>query len=138
MSSFEWLYVNLISYLTGQANCGSEMGVCVCVCVCVCVLSHFSCVRLVTILWIIAHQDPLCPWRFSRQKYWSVLPPGDLSNPGIEPTSPTSLALAGSFFTYTLCLRLWFQLASPGKQGCLCVTQSHWWFPELLYNYRLK
>ena len=36
---------------------------------------------------------------FSRHKYWSglsFLPPGDLSDPGIEPTSP---ALAGRFFT---------------------------------------
>jgi len=35
---------------------------------------------------------------FSRQEYWSGLPgspPGDLSNPGIEPTSLTSPALAG-------------------------------------------
>ena len=34
----------------------------------------------------------LCPWGFSRQKYWSGLPyppPGDLLNPGIEPRSPT-------------------------------------------------
>ena len=34
----------------------------------------------------------LCPWEFSRQEYWSGLPcppPGDLSNPGIEPPSPT-------------------------------------------------
>ena len=33
----------------------------------------------------------LCPWRFSRQKYWSGLPcppPGDLPNPGIKPRSP--------------------------------------------------
>ena len=31
------------------------------------------------------------PMEFSRQEYWSGLPfplPGDLSNPGIEPTSP--------------------------------------------------
>ena len=36
---------------------------------------------------------------FSREEYWSGLPfplPGDLSNPGIKPTSP---ALAGGFFT---------------------------------------
>ena len=35
----------------------------------------------------------------SRQEYWSELPfpsPGDLTNPGIEPTSPE---LAGGFFT---------------------------------------
>ena len=34
----------------------------------------------------------LCPWGFSRQEYWSVLPcppSGDLPNPGIEPWSPT-------------------------------------------------
>ena len=33
-----------------------------------------------------------CPWRFSRQEYWSGLPcplPGDLPNPRIEPRSPT-------------------------------------------------
>ena len=39
---------------------------------------------------------------FSRQEYGSGLPhppPGDLSNPGIKPTSITSPALAGGFFT---------------------------------------
>ena len=39
------------------------------------------------------------PWNFPRQEYWSELPfpsPGDLSNPGIKPMSPT---LAGAFFT---------------------------------------
>jgi hypothetical protein len=39
---------------------------------------------------------------FSRQDYWSGLPcppPGDLPDPGIEPASLMSLALAGGFFT---------------------------------------
>ena len=38
---------------------------------------------------------------FSRQEYWSGLPcpPPDLPNPGIKPTSLTSPALAGRFFT---------------------------------------
>ena len=39
---------------------------------------------------------------FSRQEYWSGLPfppPGDLHDPGIEPTSLASLALAGRFLT---------------------------------------
>ena len=52
-------------------------------------------------LWTIARQTPL-PTGFSRQECWSGLPyptPGDLPNPGIEPTSPLSLALAGRFFT---------------------------------------
>jgi len=38
----------------------------------------------------------------SRQEYWSELPfptPGDLRDPGIEPTSLASPALAGGFFT---------------------------------------
>ena len=39
---------------------------------------------------------------FSRQEYWSGLPcptPGDLPDPGIEPGSLESPALAGRFFT---------------------------------------
>ena len=38
---------------------------------------------------------------FSRQEYWSELPcpsPGNLPNPGNEPSSPLSPALAGGFF----------------------------------------
>ena len=49
----------------------------------------------------VACQAPLST-RFSRQKYWSGLPfpfPGDLPDPGIEPASPASPALAGEFFT---------------------------------------
>ena len=45
---------------------------------------------------------------FSRQEYWSGLPfstSGDLPNPGIEPVSLASPALAGRFFT----------TAPPGK-----------------------
>ena len=51
--------------------------------------------------WTIAHQAPLS-MEFSRQEYWSGLPfpiPGDLPDPGIEPTSLVSPALAGGFFT---------------------------------------
>ena len=39
---------------------------------------------------------------FFRQEYWSgwpCPPPGDLPDPGIEPESLTSPALAGGFFT---------------------------------------
>ena len=46
----------------------------------------------------IARQAPLS-MGFPRQEYWSGLPlpaPGDLPDPGIEPTFP---ALAGGFFT---------------------------------------
>ena len=54
-------------------------------------------VQLFETLWTVACQAPLS-MGFSRQEYWSgfpYLPPGDLLNPGIEPTSP---ALAGEFF----------------------------------------
>ena len=65
------------------------------------VLSCFSRVQLFVTLWTIAHQAPLSV-EFSRQEYWSGLPcppPGDISNPGIEPASIMSPALAGGFFT---------------------------------------
>ena len=58
-------------------------------------------VRLFAILWTIACQAPLS-MGFSRQEYWSglpCLPSGDLLDPGIEPATLPSLALAGRFFT---------------------------------------
>ena len=70
-------------------------------------LSH---VRLFAIPWTVAHQAPPS-MGFSRQEYWSGLPspsPGDLPDPGME---PSSLALqAGALKevirlkTYTLLL----------------------------------
>ena len=62
-------------------------------------LSHFRRVQPFVILWtMVAYHTPLT-LGFSRQEYWSGLPyppPGDLPDPGTE---PTSLALAGGFFT---------------------------------------
>ena len=63
--------------------------------------SHFNQVQLFVTLWTIVCQSPLS-MGFSRQEYWSGLPfppLGNLPNPGIEPTSPTSPALTGRFFT---------------------------------------
>ena len=60
-----------------------------------------SCVRLFVTPWTVAHQAPLS-MVFPRQEYWSGLPfspPGDLPDPGIEPVSLMSPALAGGFFT---------------------------------------
>ena len=51
--------------------------------------------------WAVARQAPLS-MGFSRQEYWSGLPfpsPGDLPDLRTEPTSLTSPALAGGFFT---------------------------------------
>ena len=66
-----------------------------------CLLSHFSCVHLFATLWTVAHQAPLS-MGFSRHEYWSGLPccpPEDLPNPGIEPVSLSSPALAERIFT---------------------------------------
>ena len=84
---------------------------------CVCVLSCFSRVWFFAALWTIAHQAPLSKG-FSRQEYWSGLPfpsPGDLSNPGIEPTSLTSPALEADSLP----------LAPPGKPSyCVLINKS--------------
>ena len=58
-------------------------------------------VQLFATPWTVARQAPLS-MGFSRQEYWSGLPcppSGDLPDPGIEPASLTSSALAGGFFT---------------------------------------
>ena len=57
-------------------------------------------VRLFATPWTVAHQAAPS-MGFSRQEYWSGLPfpyPGDLPDPGIEPVSLMSPALAGGFF----------------------------------------
>ena len=91
--------------------------------------------------WTIAHQAPLS-MEFSRQEYWSRLSfpsPGDLPDPGIEPASPESSALAGEFFTTeppgnpcaSTLLNFWFinvfffllnQVAAEFWQMFLCVS----------------
>ena len=66
-----------------------------CVCVCLLVSDSFD------TPWTIVCQTPL-PMEFPRQEYWSgqLFPtPNNLPDPGIEPTSLVSPALAGGFFT---------------------------------------
>ena len=85
--SFECVYIILFNQVTG--------------CDLTCVLSHFSRVWPFATPWTVAHEAPLS-MGFSRQECWSELPfptPGDLPDPGIEPTSPASPALASRFFT---------------------------------------
>ena len=58
-------------------------------------------VQLFVTPWTVAHQA-LLSMAFSTQEYWSglpFLPTGNLPNSRIETTLPTSLALAGRFFT---------------------------------------
>ena len=101
----------------------------------VCVLSLQPCPTLCSPV-TVAHQAPL-PMEFSRQEYWSGLPfppPGDLPNPGTEPMSPASPALAGGFlplchlgsleWLYNSQFHLWYILKSSGNRAlnrCLCI-----------------
>ena len=66
-----------------------------------CTPSH---VRLFVTPWTAVRQAPLS-MELSRQEYRSGLPfpfPGDLHDPGIEPVSLVSPAVAGGFFTAVL------------------------------------
>ena len=66
-----------------------------------CQLSRFSYVQVFVTPWTVAHQAPLS-MGFSRQEDWSGLScplSGYLPDPGIEPTSLISPALAGTFST---------------------------------------
>ena len=59
------------------------------------VFHMLSCVLLFGTLWTVVCQAPLSIG-FFRQEYWSGLPfppPGNLPDPGIEPTPPVSPAL---------------------------------------------
>ena len=86
----------LLKYFPSEDS--TECSWCVNAHFCLCVL---SCVRLFVAPWIVALQAHLS-MEFSRQQYWSGLPfppPEDLPNPGIEPVSLASPALADKFFT---------------------------------------
>ena len=77
-----------------------------------CLLSRFSHGLLFVTLWATVASQASLPMGFSRQKYWSelpYLPLGNLLNPGIEPMSLMSHALADRFFTTstTLVAQLW-------------------------------
>ena len=86
------------------------------------------------------------PWtesvRFSRQGYWSGLSfpfSGDLSDPGIKPTSPVSPALAARVFStepqdsqpVNLCLQM-YGLRERALSVCVCYSmKSHRGFVSL-------
>ena len=81
-----------------------------------------SCLTLVT-QWTVAHQTPLSRG-FPRQEHWSGLTfpsLGDLPNPGIEPWSLLSPALAGRFFTTTATREAhfpYFEITSSPLESC--------------------
>ena len=83
------------------------------------VSSVLSCIQLSVTPRTVAHQVPLSRG-FPRQEYWSGLPfpsPGDLPDPGIEPTSLESSALTSRFFTTSI---IWEAqgVSSPGTNSC--------------------
>ena len=87
-------------------------------------LSH---VRLFVTPWTVAPQAPLS-MGFPRQEYWSgwpFPPPGELPNPGVEPTSPVSPVLAGRFFT----------TEPPGKPYVLLSSLLNNMFNIALHNW---
>ena len=110
-----------------------------------CVLSP-SHVRLCATPSTKAHQASLS-MGFSRQEHWSGLPfpsPGELSNPGIE---PTSYALAGWFFATVPCGKskqdlgtFYYMDACAGHQRLPLITLSflHSFSFFLLYTLRNK
>ena len=66
-----------------------------------CMISRFSCVRFFVTLWTVVHQTPLS-MGFSQQEYLSGFPfppPGDLPDPGIEPT-PLYVSCIGRWALY--------------------------------------
>ena len=76
---------------------------------------------------------------FSRQEHWSGLPcppPGDLTDPGIEPAPLISPALAGRFFTtnppFFFFLRNFFRNSSKMLNRILLL------FPDLRGKYSLS
>ena len=64
-------------------------------------VKSLSCVQLFATPWTIAHQAPLSMGYLNKNTGVGChfLLQGDLSDPGIEPMSPASPALAGGFFT---------------------------------------
>ena len=85
-----------------------------------CVPSNFSRVWFFATLWTVAHQVTLS-MGFFRQEYWSQFScpsPGDLPDPGIEPMSFMSPALAGRFFTTSTTLYTYRNTYSKGIWTC--------------------
>ena len=104
-------------------------------------LSCFSYVQPCVTLWAVACQAPLS-LGLSGQEYWSGLPcslPGDLPNPGIEPISLMSFALAGRFFTTraTQEALYWFYLFPESFAVVLLVRVQVWYlnFQKNLSNF---
>ena len=88
-------------------------------------------VRLFATPWTVACQAPLS-MEFSRHECWSWLPcppPGDLSDPGTEPTSPTAPALQVDSLPVE-------QLTILTKKAgvCICTLDSFFFFGPFILS----
>ena len=95
---FSWVNSIVLYYYIIYYSIGKSDDRCLIPLVILCVQSIQSCLTVTP--WTVAHQAPLTVG-FYRQEYWSGLPfpsVADLPDPGIEPESLTSPALAGGFF----------------------------------------
>ena len=91
-------------------------------------MKSLSCVRLFVTPWTAAHQAHPS-MGFSRQEYWSGLPfpsPGDLPDPGIEPTSLASPALAGGLLATSTTWEAW----KEGNQEAISVSLCYFTSPQ--------
>ena len=82
--------------------------------------------RLFATPWTVPCQAPLS-MEFSRKEYWSGLPfpsPGDLLNPGMEPTFLATPALAGGFFTTSAT----WEALNTLKHFKQSINSSHYYF----------
>jgi len=92
-------------------------------------LSHFSHAQLFETPWTVAHQNPLS------MEFWHGLPsppPGDLPDPGIEPESLMSPALADRFFTPST---TWVALNSTSVLHLIQFKEyllSTYWVPSIV------
>ena len=96
----------------------------------------FSHVQLCATLWTVAHQAPLS-MGFSRKEYWSRLPcspPGNLPNPGIEPTSLMSPTLASGFFTTSITWEVQFKDIHAMFGGITTLIK----FPFLYFQFKFN
>ena len=93
-------------------------------------LSHFSRVQLFETLWTVAYQAPLSI-EFSRQENCSGLPwfpPGDLSHPGVKPTSSVTPAFQADSLPLSHC-----EILCVCVCVCVCVVSDSLW-PHGLYS----
>ena len=113
----------------------------------ICVLSCFSRVRLCATTWTITRQIPLS-MGLSRQEYWSGLafpPSGDLLDPGVEPATLSSPALAGGFLTTSATWETPIHIYIPVLSICPSIIyQTHtlyshmFWSTHLILFYFIK